>query len=65
MMKFQSAPNCFYSVFIVVFGDFNSLLYYGGFHKSETGFLSGFLFLTGFPFLIQMNKINIPYNFIK
>jgi len=65
MKKFQSTPKYFYSVFIVIFGGFNSLLYDGGFPKFETVFLSGFLFLTGFPFLIQMNKINIPYNFIQ
>ena len=65
MKKFQSAPNCFYGVFIVIFGVFKRLFSYGGFRKFETGFLAVFLFFTGFPLFIQMNKLNIPYNFIQ
>ncbi len=45
MKKFQSAPNSFSGVFIVVFGEFNNLIDNIGFHKYETGFLAGFLFL--------------------
>ena len=63
MKKFQSAPNFFRGVFIVFFGIFNILLYNAGFHKYETGFLTGFLFFIGFPSFLQMNKLNIPYNF--
>jgi hypothetical protein len=63
MKKFQSAPNCFCGVFIVVFGVFNNLHYNAGFHRYEIGFLAGFLFFIGFPLFLQMNKLNIPYNF--
>lgn len=42
MKKFQSTLNCFYGVFIVIFGGFNSLLSFGGFHKFETGFFIWF-----------------------
>jgi hypothetical protein len=63
MKGFQSAPNCFSGVLIVVFGIFNNLLYNGDFHKYENSFLAGFLFFIGFPLFLQMNKLNIPYNF--
>jgi len=42
MKKFQSTPKYFYSVFIVIFGGFNSLLSYSGFYKFETGFFIWF-----------------------
>jgi hypothetical protein len=62
MIKLPSAPNYFYGVFLVVF---KHLFSSGGFHKSETRFLAVFLLFTGFPLFIQMNKLNIPYNFIQ
>lgn len=63
MKKFQSTLNCFYKVFIVIFSDFSDLLSYSNFRRIKTGFLAGFPFFMGFPFLIQTNIINIPYNF--
>ncbi len=63
MKKFQSELNCFYGMFIVIFGIFNKLLYNAGFRRYETGVLDGFLFYIGFPSFLQVNKLNIPYNF--
>jgi hypothetical protein len=63
MMKFQSAQSCFYSVVIVISVIFLMLSANVEFKKYETGLLAGFLFLMSFPFLFQMNKLTIPYNF--
>ncbi|MDD3722906.1 MAG: hypothetical protein PHW92_10560 [Lutibacter sp.] len=62
MKEFQSTPNCFSGVLVVVFGKFNNLLDNIGFHKYKTGFLAGFPFYI-IPLILQMNKLNIPYNF--
>ena len=64
MMKFQSAQSCFYSVVIVICVIFLMLSTNVEFKGYETGFLAGFLFLINIPFLFQMNKLTIPYNFI-
>ena len=64
MIKFQPAPSYFYSVVIVVCVIFSILSVDVGFKGYETGLLAGFLFLMSFPFLFQMNKLTIPYNFI-
>jgi hypothetical protein len=63
-MKFQSAPSYFYSVVIVICNIFLMLFFSSQFKGDETSFLAGFLFLMNFPFLFQMNKLTIPYNFI-
>lgn len=64
MMKFQTAPRYIYSVVIVICVIFSVLLADVEFKGYETGFLAGFLFLMNLPFLFQMNKLTIPYNFI-
>lgn len=64
MKKNQSAPNCFYGIFLVVFIIFNAILSYYGLHKYETGFFAGFLFIIGFPLFFQITNLNIPYKFI-
>ncbi|HSQ47368.1 MAG TPA: hypothetical protein VLM44_10690, partial [Lutibacter sp.] len=64
MMKFQSEPSYFYSVVIAICVIFSMLSATVGFKGYETGFLAGFLFLINIPFLFQMNKLTIPYNFI-
>lgn len=63
MIKFQAAPVYFNSVFIVICVIFSMLFSFGEFKGFETGFIAGFLFLISFPFLYQMNTLNIPYNF--
>lgn len=63
MMKFQSTQGYFYCVAIVICVNFSMLFFTDEFNGNETGFLAGFLFLMSFPFLFQMNKLNIPYNF--
>lgn len=63
MMKFQIGQGYFYSVVLVISVIFSILYPDGGFKGYETGFLAGFVFLASFPFLFQMNKLNIPYNF--
>lgn len=64
MMKFQSAPSCFYSVVIAISIIFLILSANVEFKKYETGLLAGFLFLMNYPFLFQINKLTFPYNFI-
>ena len=49
---------------MVTFGAFCFLLLNNTKNIFETGFLAGFLFSMNFPFLSQMNKLSIPYNFI-
>jgi hypothetical protein len=63
MIKFQAAQVYFNSVFTVICVIFSTLFSNGEFKEHETGFLAGFLFLISFPFLFQINKLNIPYNF--
>lgn len=63
MIKFQSAPSYFYRVVIVICIIFSMLFFSGEFEGNETGLLAGFLFLMSFPYLFQMNKLNISYNF--
>jgi len=63
-MKFQSAPTYFFSVVIAISVVLFMLSSNVGFKGYETGFLAGFLFLMNYPFLFQMNKLTIPYNFI-
>jgi len=63
MIKFQAAPVYFNSVFIVICIIFSILSSNGEFKGYETGFLAGFLFLINFPFLFQMNTLNISNNF--
>ncbi|KUO67223.1 MAG: hypothetical protein APF83_08670 [Lutibacter sp. BRH_c52] len=63
MIKFQTVTLYFNGVFTVICVIFSMLFAYGKFIGYETGLLAGFLFLIRFPFLFQMNKLNIPYNF--
>ena len=63
MIKFQAVTLYFNGVFTVICVIFSVLLADVEFKGYETGFLAGFLFLIRFPFLFQMNKLNIPYNF--
>ena len=60
-MKIQSVSGYSYGVVGTIFLILSTYIEFKG---CKTGLSAGFLILTSFLFLFQLNKLTIPYNFI-